>query len=209
MDGDRFHDLWGRLGGGSEADRIFQALSERYDEPHRYYHTADHIVYCLSSYDRATGTMGQNDVVEMALWFHDAILEIGSAENEQLSADWFVELAGSYLPRELVTEVSQAILATRYQEVTREVDAQFVMDVDLSGFGQSWKAFFADTCLLRQEASHLDDARFRAGQELFLERLLSWPGVFHTQYFQDQYETNAQENIHQLLEKLKQPDLWV
>ena len=208
MDRDRFCDLWSRLGGDQEANDIFEALSERYQEPHRHYHTAEHIVRCLSRYDLAIAVMGQNDIVDLAVWFHDAILEIGSSDNEQLSANWFVEIARDVLPQESVSSVSRAILATRYQELARDVEAQFVMDVDLSGFGQPWNAFFADTCLLRREAAHLDDAGFRNGLEQFLNGLLSWPSVFHTQYFQDQYETNAQQNIHQLLEKLKQPDLW-
>ena len=208
MDRDRFCDLWGRSGGGQEANRLFQALSEKYLEPHRHYHTGEHIVRCLSRYDLATEVMGQNDIVELAIWFHDAILEIGSSDNEQLSVNWFVEIAGDSLPQNSVSSVSRAILATRYQELAPDVEAQFVMDVDLSGFGQSWNAFFADTCLLRQEAAHLDDAGFRNGLEKFLGGLLSWPSVFRTEYFQDQYETNAQQNIHQLLEKLKQSDLW-
>src|SRR5262245_66185655 len=71
--------LWrdAKLSGSGNA--WFEALAERYAEPHRYYHTSRHIAECLAEVDHVRHLARDPVAVELALWFHDAIYETHAA----------------------------------------------------------------------------------------------------------------------------------
>ena len=66
---ERFFEIWSRCGGGERKDRIFDEIETHYLEPHRYYHTTAHIVFCLNELDKEfadfklRGAELQNDAV--------------------------------------------------------------------------------------------------------------------------------------------------
>lgn len=54
----------------------FESIIERYNEPHRAYHTLQHISECFKQLDRVHDTHAPGEV-GLALWFHDAIQRAG------------------------------------------------------------------------------------------------------------------------------------
>ena len=72
-----------------------------------------HITACLTTYDRAASTLGVNDAVEMALWFHDVIYVAGQTDNETRSADLFQSLSNAHLPGSFIDRVVRMLIATR------------------------------------------------------------------------------------------------
>src|SRR3990167_3173051 len=94
--------FWGRLGASGEPDEVFALLMRCYAHPGRYYHTLEHIECCLTELQTAlehaeqttirTGddklryTARERDVIEAAIWFHDAINIPGLTVNEVVSA---------------------------------------------------------------------------------------------------------------------------
>jgi predicted metal-dependent HD superfamily phosphohydrolase len=79
---DHWLPLWQRLGGMGDATRWHEWLVKAYGEPQRAYHTRPHLEECLLVFDEAKGFMQQPDLIEMALWFHDAVYDPKSGDNE-------------------------------------------------------------------------------------------------------------------------------
>ncbi len=204
MELDRFIALWKRCAESDDfdCDEIFHALKARYDESHRVYHTGDHIRHCLAEFDSlpATLTRTSRDIIELSIWFHDAIYEIASSDNEARSAQWFSSLASGRMNLDIIHAVNRCILYTTHQELPTDPCSLYVVDIDLSGLGQDWQGFAADGQKIRQENHHLDDDAFVSGQIQFLSRLLNRDRIFYTEYFNARLENQARRNMTRQLE---------
>ncbi len=204
MKADRFVALWNRcaLFDAPECVEIFRALEGRYGESHRIYHNGDHIRHCLTEFDSInTGlTQTSKDIIELSIWFHDAIYEISASDNEVESARWFSSLADGRLNPDIIHAVNRCILYTTHQDTPADPCSLYMVDVDLSGLGQDWEGFTADGRKIREENSHLDDEVFVGGQIKFMNRLLNRGRIFYTEYFNTLLETRARRNIIRLLE---------
>ena len=197
MDKARFYRLWRRCG-GQDGAAVFAELAAHYREPHRFYHTAAHIVECLERMDLAAAELTHSDSVELAVWFHDVIYQCGASDNEQQSADWFAARAAG-IDAKVVDAVCAYIVSTTHGAPPREPGAQFVVDVDLSGLGMSAAAFDRDGDNIRKEFAHLNDADFFRGQNAFLQSLLDREHIYCTRFFQTMCESRARENIRNVL----------
>ena len=80
--------IWQGLGAPKSDPALLNALLERYAEPHRHYHTLQHLDACFAHFDAVRHQAVHPEEVELALWFHDAVYEIRDPTNETKSADW-------------------------------------------------------------------------------------------------------------------------
>ena len=201
----RFIDLWMRVGsraGEAKARHVYADLLSHYGEAQRRYHTIDHILHCLRHVDRIPDSYENKDAVELAIWFHDAIYEIGDPTNERRSEQWFQAQSLGDLPAALVEQVARLIIATEHREPPTQTDAGYVVDIDLSSFGRPYLEFVADSQLVRDESTHLDDKQFFVGQREFLKSLMRRGRVFHTDLFNELLEERARENIKRTLDDI-------
>src|SRR5215475_298215 len=67
---------------------LLDELRARYAEPHRAYHTLEHLRECFEALQPAATLAEHLAEVRLALWFHDAIYDTRAQDNEQRSADW-------------------------------------------------------------------------------------------------------------------------
>lgn len=214
LDRERFFDIWSRCGSGEGKDRIFDELEAHYLEPHRHYHTTGHIMFCLDELDKVsadikqTGAVLQQDAVELSIWFHDVVLEIPGANNEQKSAQLFLEVSDGRLDNDLRNRVHDAIIATTHKTSPDVLESQLTVDIDLSGLAQSWPEFFVDSRLVRAEFSHLSDKEFNVGQGKFMKSLLDRASIYSTEYFLGTHEATARKNVAQLIDKLETGYIW-
>ncbi len=214
LDRERFFDIWSRCGGSEGKDHIFDELEAHYLEPHRHYHTTDHIMFCLDELDKVsadikqTGAVLQQDAVELSIWFHDVVLEIPGANNEQKSAQLFLEVSDGRLDNDLRNRVHDAIIATTHKTSPDVLESQLTVDIDLSGLAQSWPEFFVDSRLVRAEFSHLSDKEFNVGQGKFMKSLLDRASIYSTEYFLGTHEATARKNVAQLIDKLETGYIW-
>ncbi len=203
MDEQRFIAAWRRAGstqGDEGIGRIYRELEAHYDEPHRRYHTAEHIDFCLGKLDLVPDDYPHKTAVELALWFHDVIYEIGDPENEANSAAWFRSCADGDLPGELVERVCRMIVATEHRQPPARADAAYVVDIDLCSFGRPYAEFLADSRQVRAECTHLTDEQYFQGQCEFLNRLLERDRIYQTDLFHDLYEEQARRNIRRVID---------
>ncbi len=214
LDRERFFDIWSRCGSGEGKDRIFDELEAHYLEPHRHYHTTGHIMFCLDELDKVsadikqTGAVLQQDAVELSIWFHDVVLEIPGANNEQKSAQLFLEVSDGRLDNDLRNRVHDAIIATTHKTSPDVLESQLTVDIDLSGLAQSWPEFFVDSRLVRAEFSHLSDKEFNVGQGKFMKSLLDRASIYSTEYFLGTHEATARKNVARLIDKLEIGSIW-
>jgi len=198
MDENRFVDLWIRCGsrlGRERAAEIFREVVTHYGEPWRVYHTGDHIRHCLEQVDRIPTDYPDRDNVEMAIWFHDVIYAIGDPDNEVNSVAWFAEQAEGDLAADFVTTISRLIMATCHLTPPLNLDEQYVVDIDLSGFGLPWQAFMEDSQRVRDEFPDVSDADFFEAHQNFLGKLDARPHIYCTELFRSLYEDRARQNI--------------
>ena len=204
MKADRFVSLWNRCAGFDDPEcvEIFRALKGRYGESRRVYHNGDHIRHCLAEFDSInTGlTQTRKNIIELSIWFHDAIYEISASDNESESARWFSSLADGRLNPDIINAVNRCILYTTHQDTPADPCSLYMVDVDLSSFGQDWEEFTADGRKIREENNHLDDEAFVGGQIKFMNRLLNRSRIFYTEYFNTRLESRARQNIIRQLE---------
>ena len=205
MDRDRFESLLKRClvdgAGGVDPGRVFDEVMSRYREPHRRYHTPQHIRHCLEHLDLAANLIENPDAVEMALWFHDVIWEAGAVpgSNERRSAELFVDRLGAVVDAGFRDTVYRLVMVTVYPSEPVTSDEGYMVDIDLSGFGLPWEEFRRDSQAVRDELSHLTDEEFFPGQHRFLRMLLGKERFFVTEFFAARYERTARDNIARLL----------
>ncbi len=199
MEADRFVALWNRCArfGAPEGPGIFHALERKYGEPRRVYHNGGHIRHCLAKFDSVHTGLAQtgDDIIELSIWFHDAVYEIPGDHNEAESARWFASLACDRLDTDIIDAVQRCILYTTHEDRPPDQCSRYVVDIDLSGLAQDWQEFAADGQKIREENSHLDHAAFVNGQVQFLSRLLDRERIFYTEYFNARLESRARQNI--------------
>lgn len=183
----------------------FKALVAAYSQKHRHYHTAKHIDHCLQELDSALGIAIEVAEVEFALWFHDAVYDPYSSNNEERSAD----LAYSLLMRhdvgaERVERVRAHILATRHEAPATTPDSQLVVDVDLSILGAGAVTYAAFETNVRQEYRWVPSVLFRRKRAEILESFLARPQIYSTESFRSRYELQARRNITQAIIALRE-----
>ncbi|MBP6682305.1 MAG: hypothetical protein KA159_03245, partial [Halioglobus sp.] len=192
----RFRATWRRCAGGqAPPEPVWEMLQRNYREPHRHYHTLNHLAQCLRELDLAGTEVVEMEATEIAIWFHDVIYHYGAKDNETLSAQAFRELAGPHMPAGFIDRVGEFIIATQHTGSARDSGEAFMVDIDLSGFGLPWEGYLADSNALREEAPDIEDSHYYTGKLRFLDGLLGWQRLFQTDYFRDRLEQKARENI--------------
>jgi len=177
------------------ADVAFDGLVARYGEVTRAYHTLDHIADCLAELD-ASPPIAEARAVELAIWWHDAVYEVASSENERRSAELAErDLALLGEPSELRYEVGRLILLTAGHAVAEGDDAGArLVGIDLSVLGRSAEAYDAYAAAIRQEYAQVPDALYRPGRARILQGFLEGP-IYADPYFAQRYEAQARANL--------------
>jgi predicted metal-dependent HD superfamily phosphohydrolase len=168
---------------------------ERYSEPHRAYHTLQHIGECFAQFDRVHDARAPGEV-GLALWFHDAIYDPRASDNEARSAQWARAVLGESGARTTVIEaVERLILATQHDATPQDHDAQIVVDIDLSILGADADRFQEYEDQVRREYEWIEEEAFRRGRTNVLRSFLDRPFIYSTDDFRARLETRARSNL--------------
>lgn len=182
----------------------FVDLLARYQEPHRHYHTLQHLQECIALLEPMLSQAGHPGELELALWFHDAICNTHAKDNESRSA----ALASSVLTEqaaspEIVCRVRELILATAYQSSPHGIDAKMLVDVDLGILAAPPERFAEYEAQIRAEYRWMPEAAYRAGRQEVLQGFLRRSSVFNLTNLST--EQQARRNLERALAALAQP----
>lgn len=196
----RFAPLWDRavVHASHDGRDAYAALERLLGARNRHFHNFEHIRDCVERVDEVAPLLGSADSVELALWFHDAVLDPGARDNERRSAELFADLSAG-AATSFRHRIVRLILATAHGASTMYGDRAYVVDIDLAGLGAPWDEFMRKGDLLRREALSQSDDDYYGKQVTFLQRLLDRRWLYATDYFRTTYEGLARANLTHLL----------
>jgi predicted metal-dependent HD superfamily phosphohydrolase len=182
---------------------VYEDIIARYSEPHRKYHTVRHLDECFAKLSELRAMAERPAEVEIALWFHDAIYEKRSSENEARSADLAVDaVSDAGGSKDAASRIAELIMATRHAAVPDSMDAQVLVDVDLSILAAPTARFDEYEDQVREEYSWVPGFLFRKERRRILQEFLARPTIFNTLLFRERYETQARANLERSIERL-------
>lgn len=174
---------------------VFQGMNS---EPHRVYHTLEHIVSMLDEY---TLIGGKDAATILAIWAHDCVYNPHEKDNEEKSAEFATIIARDYLhiPDELVVK---RVLITKHTAIPSNFEEELMVDLDLMILGSSETRFDVYEAGIRQEYAWVTEADFRFHRARILQSFLDRPSIYFTPIFREKYEDKARANLERSIKKL-------
>ncbi|MBC6611876.1 metal-dependent phosphohydrolase [Hymenobacter sp. BT507] len=177
----------------------YEQLSAAYSASDRHYHTLHHVRALLDVAERHTSTLQDPMVVQLAIWFHDAVYSARRSDNEERSA----RLALDFLEKtSLSTKQRQrvAYLIERTKDHTQPIsapdaDLAFFLDADLQILGAPEADYWQYARQIRQEYRLIPDMLYRPGRRKVLEKMLAAPTLYRTPEFRQRLEDTARRNL--------------
>ena len=193
-------DAWRELGTPAPDDVLLAELQARYREPHRAYHTLQHLDECLDSLARERSHAQRPAEIALALWFHDAIYDVQAHDNEERSADWARQaLLDAGAPAEAAERVHALVMATCHQALPQDADAQLLVDIDLSILGAPAPRFAEYERQIRIEYAHVPPEVFEPRRRRILGAFLAREPLYLTPSIRAQREAQARLNLRQAI----------
>lgn len=194
-------DAWRTLCTAAPGEALLAELQARYREPHRAYHTLQHLDECLENLARERGHAQRPAEIALALWFHDAIYDVHRHDNEERSADWGRQaLLDAGAPADAAERVHALVMATRHQAQPQEADAQLLVDIDLSILGAPAARFAEYERQIRIEYAHVPPEVFEPRRRLILGAFLAREPLYLTPSIRARLEAQARINLGRALE---------
>jgi predicted metal-dependent HD superfamily phosphohydrolase len=182
---------------------LLAELTARYAEPHRAYHTMQHIGECFTVLEPAESLARRLGEVMLALWFHDAIYDTRAHDNEARSAQWArASLLAAGADAGTAERVHGLVLATTHRAAPHDPDAQLVVDVDLAILGAPGARFAEYERQIREEYAWVPADAFRERRARVLGSFLERPAIYGTAHLATRLETRARQNLRRSLARL-------
>ncbi|MBA8793988.1 putative metal-dependent HD superfamily phosphohydrolase [Friedmanniella endophytica] len=196
-------------------DDLAEDLLDRYAEPHRSYHTAEHLAAVLTRIDEFAVRDNDLYTVRLAAWFHDAVYQLKGLEisNEEASARLATrELGRRGFDQEDINEVGRLVRLTEtHQPGPSDRDGTLLCDADLAVLGSDPDGYARYREAVRAEYPQLDDATFAAGRLAVLQRF-GGRQVFRTtagRRLERAAQTNLEAEARELIDRFGlQTDGW-
>jgi predicted metal-dependent HD superfamily phosphohydrolase len=188
--------VWRGLGSRSEGLDIRDNLISRYSEPHRKYHTLQHLAECIAWFESIPELAQHPEEVEAALWFHDAIYAFDRRDNEKQSALLAHDaLTNAGVSKESVARIERLVLVTTHTEPPLSIDEQLVADIDLAILGASEQRFSEYERQIRDEYAFVPDDLFKRERRNILNSFLTRKVIYYSGHFHSLLEAPARSNI--------------
>lgn len=212
----RLMRAWDSLLPGHTA--LGEDLLERYEQPHRKYHTSVHLSEMLTAlktlYEQHHTATPR--AVLLAAWFHDAVYEANPGEDEAASADLarttLTPLAstGSLTNREvpaiahLIELTASHQLADGIEEYTSgaltRADAAFFLDADLAILAADSPRYTRYVAGVRAEYAHYAPDAFTRGRAAILQGFLNRTAIYASDTAHLLWDAPARLNLRTELE---------
>jgi predicted metal-dependent HD superfamily phosphohydrolase len=198
---DRWLRFWSSARAEGDPSGPWKELSAHYGEPHRAYHTLQHIEHCLEEFEPARHEAHDKIAVEFAIWYHDAVYDTHRRDNEERSALLAEQMASAAgLDPALARHAGNLIRISTHRKPATDPDARLFADVDLSILGQPPDVFAEYEEHVRQEYAWVPEEQFRSLRAQILETFLDRFSIYMTDPFREKYEKQARANLtHSLL----------
>ncbi|WP_446664330.1 HD domain-containing protein [Flexivirga sp. B27] len=186
-------------------------LLARWDEPHRSYHTRQHLTEMLSAIDTladATRLQPRDTcIARVAAWLHDAVYDVhvdpGGPERDSAA-----------LARKMLSSlgVASSDSHTVEQLILLTIDhgtqlpgslADVFTDADLAILAAPPERFDEYCRQVRDEYAHVPDAAYATGRRQILEALVDRPEVYRTTHARAAWTHQANANVAREVARLR------
>lgn len=202
IDGPTFMTQWVELAADLELDAepandIGFDLAACHTEPHRHYHTMEHITAVLAHLkDLNVST----PTARLAAFFHDAVYDPTRSDNELQSAELAREVLRA-VERPEADDVATIVMATAKHQLPdaapRETAA--FLDADLAILAAPAEVYDTYTVNVRREYGHMSDDDFRSGRAAILDGFLQRERLYFSSAGQAKFEVPARANLRREL----------
>ncbi|XP_071485014.1 uncharacterized protein [Diadema antillarum] len=197
----------------------WEYIEKNYCESQRYYHTLQHVDAMIRLLHKHYTKFPCSPpfacrAVEVAIFFHDLIYNPKAGDNEEQSAEAFMQFAKDHLTddedfsQDCIDTIYDWILATKHHCTPEHNEnfgtgaKHFFLDLDLEVLGRPPAEYEIYANQIRKEYSHIPDVDFRVGRAKVLKKFLERNRIFATELFYKTYESQARQNIQDEIRKL-------
>jgi predicted metal-dependent HD superfamily phosphohydrolase len=200
---DRLDAAVAGLRGGPAADADALAslrtrLVDGWSEPHRHYHSLQHLVECLDLLDdpQVHRAVDRVHEVELGIWLHDLVYDPQRHDNEERSADAARRLLAAIggIPADAIARIAALVMATKLH-VAATLDEAVLLDIDLAILAAPPARFAEYEAQIRREYAFVDDARYLAARRAVLTGFLARPQLYHSDVLHERCEARARANL--------------
>lgn len=196
-------------------DEYWDMIESKYTEKHRRYHTLSHLSDMFKHFDDVRDQLSQAQLVGMAIFFHDVVYDPKKTDNEERSAEIFLEFAKNITSKEIdrgadISIVFDWIIDTKRHETevhrTPETfgrdDLHFFLDMDMAILGSPDADYTKYADDIRIEYQHIPEPLFRERRAAVLRSFLGVPNIYATERFRTRFENQARQNIRAEIHRL-------
>lgn len=180
----------------------WQLIEDYYTEPHRRYHTLQHLsemFWLLKEYYKEELPL----TTVLAVFYHDLIYSALRSDNEKQSAQIAKEkLTAWQLPDETVNKVEELILLTANHSTGSDAEATIFLDADMAILGSEPDHYEQYRKGVREEFSIYPDFIYNRGRKQFLQKTILQPRIYQSDFFSSRFEAQARINIQNEINQL-------
>ncbi|EOQ96953.1 hypothetical protein LEP1GSC195_2621 [Leptospira wolbachii serovar Codice str. CDC] len=194
----------------SQKDSLWEEIRSHYSEPHRTYHSLNHLYQMLGEFDSVSKELQDPEIALFALFYHDLIYDVTSKTNEEESAkiakDRLSELG---ISQERIEICIEHILATKSHRLGDKChpDTSFFLDIDISILGSEESKYYKYAKNIRKEYSIFSSEDYQKGRIQVLNHFIENIRLFHTDFFFDEYEMRSRHNVKLEIHSLQKGEL--
>jgi predicted metal-dependent HD superfamily phosphohydrolase len=178
---------------------VFRQLITAYSASGRHYHTLQHVQVLLDAVAHEASTLHDVTVVQLAVWFHDAVYNALRDDNEARSAELALKfLAETTFPESRQQRVATFIERTKDHTQTQPDDdtgLQVFLDADLGILGAPEEKYWQYARQVRQKYRLVPDFLYQRGRRKVLEKLLTTPVLYRTPSYRARLDAAARRNL--------------
>ncbi|RMG05974.1 MAG: hypothetical protein D6728_19610, partial [Cyanobacteria bacterium J055] len=177
----------------SKIDRVFCDLFRVYSGSDRHYHNLTHIDRVLELVGEWKASNIDFPSLQFAAWFHDAIYNPKSSDNEVQSGKYAAsKLAELGINPDKIDRVISLISYTQFHQApTNDLEARILLDADLAILGSPSREYQAYARAIRREYSWLSESEYRAGRRRVLEQFLQRDRLYFLDIYYAKFELQA------------------
>jgi predicted metal-dependent HD superfamily phosphohydrolase len=181
----------------ADAYPVFDRLVAAHTEPHRHYHTLEHLAEMFKVAGKLGDVATDPAAVSLAIWFHDAVYDPRAKDNEDRSAEFAVEqLWPLHLSDETLCRVGRLIRATAHTPLdVVDADTAVLLDADLAILSADPKRYARYAADVRKEYAWVPDEAYRQGRAAVLTGFLERPRIYRTERMFAAAEEAARANL--------------
>lgn len=177
-------------------------IENNYSAKSRYYHNLKHLENIFTELDKVESKIKDLDTLLFAIYYHDIIYIPTKSDNEHQSA-LICERRISQTSFTKLSHTLAQIEAIKEHKLSNDNDTNILMDLDLSILGKSPEEYEKYCKNIRKEYHIYPDFMYRKGRKKVLENILGLDSIYKTDFFKQEFETQAKENLINELNQLQ------